>query len=100
VIKESIVGTISQGISISFYGILITFIALTVVILLIRLLLLLFPAQDGSKPTVSASPDEDPNIDHVVAFAAAWWLKQQRGKSPLGERLERAPGKWWNKSRE
>jgi hypothetical protein len=94
------VGTINQGLAISFYGILITFIALTVVILLIRLLLILFPAQGGSKPTVSSSPGEEPNIDHVIAFAATWWAKQQRGKSSLGERLEHTPGKWWNKSRE
>lgn len=93
-------GTINQGLTISFYGILITFIALTVVILLIRLLLLMFPTHGSPKPTASASPDVDPDIDHVVAFAAAWWLKQQSGKSFLGERLERAPGKWWNKSKE
>jgi hypothetical protein len=93
------VGTFSQGLSISFYGILITFIALSVVILLIRLLLLLFPAQPRIEPTVSASPDDDPDIPHVVAFAASWWLKQQRERSSLGERLKSAPGKWWNKSR-
>jgi hypothetical protein len=92
------VGTFSQGLSISFYGILITFIALTVVILLIRLLLLLFPSQPRTKPSIPASPPDDSNIPHVAAFAAAWWLKQQKDRSHLGERLERAPGKWWNKS--
>jgi hypothetical protein len=100
VIEERYVGTFSQGLSISFYGILITFIALTVVILLIRLLLLLFPAKTDTEPAFSRPPEEDPNLPHVVAFAAAWWLKQKSGNLSLGERLEDSPGKWWNKSKE
>jgi hypothetical protein len=99
-IMEPNMGTFSQGLSISFYGILITFIALTVVILLIRLLLVLFPAQTRSEQASSSPIDEDPNLSHVVAFAATWWLKQRESRSSLGDRLESAPGKWWNKSRE
>lgn len=90
-------GTFVDGLSISFYGILITFIALTVVILLIRLLLVLFPSSARVETSASTSPENDPNLPHVVAFAAAWWLKQQRDRSSLGERLESSPGKWWNK---
>jgi hypothetical protein len=91
---------LTLGLEISLYGIGITFLVLAVVILLIKLILFLFPAKPAASPP--AKPEEipaDPNIPHVVAFAAAWWLKQKKDPS-LGERLEKPPGKWWHRSKE
>jgi Na+-transporting methylmalonyl-CoA/oxaloacetate decarboxylase gamma subunit len=87
---------INQGLLISLYGIGITFLVLASVILLIKFLLALFPAKTTAV-VQEAETKTDPNIPHVVAFAAAWWQAQRRDKS-LGRRLQEPPGKWWHRT--
>lgn len=90
--------TINQGLLISAYGIGITFLVLFAVILLIKLILLLFPSRPLPSPDVTEVESGDPNIPHVVAFAAAWWQQRSKTNPSLGKRLENPPGKWWDKS--
>jgi Na+-transporting methylmalonyl-CoA/oxaloacetate decarboxylase gamma subunit len=89
------VGSFSQGLTISLFGIGITFLALSTVILLIKFLLWIFPAKSTKDLFAGASSKEDENIAHVVAFAAAWWSQQQASSSSLGENLEKPRGRWW-----
>lgn len=91
-------GSYTLGLTISLYGIGITFLALGAVILLIKLLLWLFPAKTTGKTSQFTSPDEDPNISHVVAFAAAWWSQRQPVDHSLGANLESPHGNWWAKA--
>jgi Na+-transporting methylmalonyl-CoA/oxaloacetate decarboxylase gamma subunit len=87
----------NQGLLISLYGIGITFLVLAVVILLIKLILFLFPDRIQAAIPEQQDNASDPNIPHVVAFAAAWWHSQRKDQS-LGQNLEKPPGKWWHQT--
>ncbi|MEN8242432.1 MAG: OadG family protein [Chloroflexota bacterium] len=86
------------GLTISMFGIGITFLALTAIILLIKFLLWIFPAKPEKQPTQGITSDLDLNIAHVAAFAAAWWSRQEPANSSLGDNLEKAHGNWWANS--
>lgn len=88
---------INQGLTISLFGIGITFLVLILVILLIRLIVYLFPAKRTPRTAAVEQTSADPNIPHVVAFAAAWWLNQRKDPD-LGRRLEEPPGRWWTQT--
>ena len=86
------------GLTISLFGIGITFLALTTVILLIKFLIWAFPAKSHTPPAQTKPPDQHLNIAHVVAFAAAWWNQQEPANSSLGETLEKDHENWWASS--
>jgi Na+-transporting methylmalonyl-CoA/oxaloacetate decarboxylase gamma subunit len=94
---------INLGLQLSLYGIVITFLALGLLILVISLLQVLFPAKAQEQATTAVSADspladeaEDPNTQLAV-LAAAWWYWQKKRSSSLGEQLEKGPGKRWRK---
>lgn len=93
-------GSFSQGLTISLFGIGITFLALSTVILLIKFLLWVFPVKSSKNLPATPSSQDDENIVHVVAFAAAWYTNQPTKSSSLGKNLEKAHGNWWSKSSE
>ncbi|MEN8172552.1 MAG: OadG family protein [Chloroflexota bacterium] len=88
----------ATGITLTWMGISITFLALFVLILLIVTLRAVFPFK-----AVIADDEKQPEADSIngtVAIAAAWWYLQQKKKSTaLGQVLEQPPGPWRNSSR-
>jgi len=91
----------STGLQLSLFGIVITFLALGLLILVIALLQVLFPApnQEEETPPVSAeTPLEEQGPDtRLAALTAAWWYWQNKRSSSLGKQLEKGPGKRWRK---
>jgi hypothetical protein len=94
---------IGQGLTLSGFGILITFSTLGVLILLIALLKKLFPSRK-SAPSGKAPQGKELNRDlrrkKAAAAAVAALLLQSREQpgSDLGTLLESPPGNWWRKA--
>lgn len=98
---------IGQGLVLSGIGILITFSALGVLILIILLLKRIFPVAGAagiSDPSKFVAGSEDQSdrerLKTVAAAAAAAAISLQKRKnqaSGLGEILEIPPGNWWFK---
>ena len=88
---------IGQGLLISVLGMGITFTTLGVLILLIRLLRLVFPAENQAPLEVQSSmPDEVEAERRAAVFAALWYWQNQQTRSPnLGRRLEQPQSQWW-----
>ena len=76
----------STGLQLSLFGIVITFLALGLLILVIALLQVLFPApkqEEETSPVSAEPPLEEKGPDaRVVALTAAWWYWQN--KSTIG----------------
>ena len=91
----------STGLQLSLYGIVITFLALGLLILVITLLQVFFPAPQKEEETTPVSaesvPESKDSKHRVVALAAAWWYWQNKRSSDLGKQLETGPGKRWRK---
>jgi Na+-transporting methylmalonyl-CoA/oxaloacetate decarboxylase gamma subunit len=91
---------INLGLQLSLYGIVITFLALGLLILLISLLQALFPAKvqepSAAADTLLEDGAGDPDA-RLVALTAAWWYWQKKKSSSLGQQLEKGPGKRWRK---
>jgi Na+-transporting methylmalonyl-CoA/oxaloacetate decarboxylase gamma subunit len=91
----------STGLQLSLFGIVITFLALGLLILVIALLQVLFPApkqEEETSPVSAEPPLEEKGPDaRVVALTAAWWYWQNKRSSSLGKLLEKGPGKRWRK---
>ena len=91
----------STGLQISLFGIVITFLALGLLILVMVLLQVFFPSpkQDEETSPVPAEPplEEQGPDARVVALTAAWWYWQNKRSSSLGKQLEKGPGKRWRK---
>lgn len=98
---------IEQGLILSGIGIVITFSALGILILLIVLLKIIFPSGQTvrkSKTETEKIPAEDQSTRErkrkIAAAAAAAALSLQKDKtqsSELGQVLESPPGNWWHK---
>ncbi len=98
---------IGQGLVLSGIGILITFSALGVLILIILLLKRIFPVtrvSEISDPSKFVAGSEDQSdreqLRTIAAAAAAAAITLQKRKNPargLGELLETPPGNWWLK---
>ncbi|MCJ7716749.1 MAG: hypothetical protein MUO54_09540 [Anaerolineales bacterium] len=98
---------IGQGLILSGIGIVITFSALGILILIILLLKGLFPAEGGvvspdySVPKLGSEDQSDQERLKTIAAAgaAAAVALQRRNKKAggLGEVLETPPGNWWFK---
>ena len=96
-----------QGLSLSGIGILITFSALGILILLILILKALFPVKgddhEVSQPGETSPSGTDPDREELRKKAAAAGvavLMSKRsfpGKSRLGSELEKPVGKWWQR---
>jgi len=93
---------LGQGLALSGIGILVTFSALGILILLILSLKLLFPARrseiDGIKSRFNIN-DRESLKEQAAAVAVAALLDQQFGsrKSSLGSVLEDPIGNWWQR---
>jgi hypothetical protein len=92
-----------QGLSLSGIGILITFSALGVLILVIFLLKRLFPAQGAAPDHAEEEKEEDPNREALrkqaaAAGVAALLMHSGKRSSGLGKLLESPPGSWWGKA--
>jgi Na+-transporting methylmalonyl-CoA/oxaloacetate decarboxylase gamma subunit len=98
---------IGQGLSLSGIGILITFSALGILILLILLLKALFPGREKELVPVPTEKNPLSGIDPVredlrkkAAAAGVAVLLSKRtftGKGGLGSELEKPVGKWWQR---
>lgn len=98
---------IEQGLILSGIGIVFTFSALGILILLIVLLKIIFPSGQTvrkSKTETGEIPAEDQSTRErkrkIAAAAAAAALSLQKDKtqsSGLGQVLESPPGNWWHK---
>jgi Na+-transporting methylmalonyl-CoA/oxaloacetate decarboxylase gamma subunit len=95
-----------QGLIITFWGLLLTFATLGIMVLPIALLLKIFPAKEP-KPEEAAPVAEEPapclnpaegNEAEVAAAIAIRILaerRQENSAAKLGETLEGGPGRWW-----
>ena len=98
---------ISQGLSLSGIGILITFSALGILILLILLLKVLFPEKgddlrtDKSEkgPTSDLTPAREELRKKAAAAGVAILLSKESSakRGNLGSELERPVGQWWQR---
>ena len=93
-----------QGLEVSVLGILITFTALGVFILIMIVLQRLFPAAESN---ASAKKEEQPLVEVqieetgedaavVAAIAAALSYLRARSQSGLGSSLQEGRGGWWS----
>jgi Na+-transporting methylmalonyl-CoA/oxaloacetate decarboxylase gamma subunit len=93
-----------KGLEVSLLGILITFLALGVFILIMIVLQRLFPAKETD---ASAKEDEQPLVEVkieeigedaavVAAIAAALSYLRARAQSSLGSSLQEGRGSWWS----
>ena len=87
---------LGQGLLISLLGMGITFATLGVLILLIHLLRLVFPAKNPEPlEKQPAMPDDAEAERRAAVFAALWYWQSEQARSPeLGRRLEHQPGAW------
>ncbi len=93
---------IGQGIALSGIGILVTFSALGILIILILLLRLFFPANQAEIDGYSSRykiNDRESLKEQAAAVAVAALLDQKKGfrKSKLGSVLEEPMGNWWQR---
>lgn len=93
---------LNQGLALSGIGILITFSALGILILLILLLKFLFPNRNMD-PVNKVQSDPDPSredlLKHAAAAGVAILIKgnQPARRGSLGDLLEKPVGQWWQK---
>ena len=94
----------AQGLEVSILGILITFTALGVFILIMIVLQRLFPSAEAE---ASSKTEEQPLVEVqieetgedaavVAAIAAALSYLRARSQSSLGSSLQEGRGSWWN----
>ena len=93
---------LNQGLTLSGIGILITFSALGILILLILLLKFLFPTR-SMDPVNKVQSDPDPSREDLLKQAAAAGVSilikgnQSVSRGSLGDLLEKPVGQWWQK---
>lgn len=89
-----------QGLEISILGLGLTFVALGLLIAMMRLVTYLFPAKTAVRTETAVSSHvlptpADPDTEVTVAIAAALALAQERRQSQLGALLETGHRPWW-----
>jgi hypothetical protein len=94
---------LGQGLYLSGVGILITFSALGVLILVIFSLKLIFPVKGAASDSAVKGKEEDPNREALrkqaaAAGVAALLMHSGKSSSGLGKLLESPPGSWWGKA--
>lgn len=98
---------LEQGLSLSGIGILITFSALGILILLILILKAFFPVRGtdlevsrlGETPPTRIDPDREELRKKAAAAGVAVLLSKRAftGKGGLGSELEKPVGQWWQR---
>lgn len=97
-----------DGLSISLSGIIVTFIALGIFVLVITLLKKIFPAEKDKMETtvtetaeMSHASDSTENEDELipVVIAAAVCYCQFQAQNSLGASLSEGKGNWWASNR-
>lgn len=95
---------IGQGLTLSGIGILITFSALALLILVIWLLKKLFPADQPGQavyPSGEKHPPSDRERQRKIAAVSATaliMLEKREQNLSLGKVLETPPGEWWKRA--
>jgi hypothetical protein len=94
---------LGQGLYLSGIGILITFSALGILILIIFSLKLIFPEERTARGSTEKSNQEDPNREALrkqaaAAGVAALLMHSGKRSSGLGKHLESPPGSWWGRA--
>ena len=92
-----------QGLYLSGIGILITFSALGILILVIFSLKLIFPEKGAARDSAAKTKEEDPNREALrkqaaAAGVAALLMHSGKRSSGLGKLLETPRGSWWGKA--
>lgn len=90
----------AQALTLSLYGIGITFAALFVLILIIIFLKGIFPGHRSEKRFQFIKPEpklEDEKLykERVVAIAIAWWIMRNQRSRSLGDTLTKPRSGWW-----
>jgi hypothetical protein len=94
----------SAGLEVSVLGLLITFAALGIFILIIMALKALFPAEEGKADVLEAVEEApvvvemqavDPEGEVVAAIAAALMAVRTTRSASLGQSLQQGRGSWW-----
>ena len=93
---------ITQGLLLSGIGILVTFSALGILVLLILLLKTIFPTRSNDRSGSMSSKEVDPREalkEQAAAVAVAALLDQEKGarKGNLGALLEEPNSNWWKR---
>jgi Na+-transporting methylmalonyl-CoA/oxaloacetate decarboxylase gamma subunit len=85
---------LSQGLSLTLWGVGITFLALGLLILIIYILRWLYPPE---KNPFKADESEEKRREMAAAIAVAVSLLEHQGKrnQDLGRVLEKPRGRWW-----
>lgn len=94
----------AQALTLSLYGIGITFAALFVLILIIILLKGIFPGHRSEKRFQFIKPepkieDEELYKERAVAIAVAWWIMRHQRSRTLGDTLAKPRSPWWRVGR-
>ena len=91
-----------EGLNVSILGLLITFLALGVFILIMIVLQKIFPSQEESPETMEETPvlsietdDKSEEGAVIAAIAAAAAYARSKGRSQLGAALSQSKGSWW-----
>lgn len=97
----------SAGLQVSLLGLIVTFVALGVFILIILALKALFPAERAAKKSAAVQPaavvevsaeaeDEEGEVVAAIAAALAFArVGQGRRSASLGQLLQEGRGSWW-----
>jgi Na+-transporting methylmalonyl-CoA/oxaloacetate decarboxylase gamma subunit len=91
---------LGQGLTLSGIGILITFSALAILILLIVLLKAIFPVRSEEAGIESSSGKDEDLRQQAAAVGVAVLIGRKSSsvrKGSLGALLENPPGSWWRK---
>jgi hypothetical protein len=94
---------LGQGLYLSGIGILITFSALGILILVIFMLKLIFPEGAALQDSADNGESKDPKREALrkqaaAAGVAALLMHSGKTSSGLGKLLESPPGNWWGKA--
>lgn len=97
-----------QGLIITFWGLLLTFVTLGIMVVPIAILLKIFPAKEPKPEQASETPAEEASVltqpecitaEAEVAAAIAISIlasrRQESSPAKLGAALEVGPGRWW-----
>ncbi len=90
---------LGQGLTLSGIGILITFSALGILIVLILVLKALFPEKAGTAEKEESAGERQVLLKRAAGVGVAA-LRERRSSSQeksLGKLLEDSPGRWWRK---
>lgn len=86
---------LNQGLTLSLWGLSLTFGALGLFILTMQVLKMIFPAQPPPAPPPAPEAAVPPEVVAAIAIALAHVQTEAALPSTLGEALEAGRGAWW-----